>query len=918
MLLTNFRQIIQYDAELGHKYVPNQRACLQYGNRNYLIHTDERGFRNALEKRTGRLRIIFLGDSYTSGYGITNPRRFTELLESEYDCEVVNLAVSGYGVDQQVLAYQKYAHEIEHDIVVFMPLLDDLARACVKARTGLERSTGKDILIPKPYFEYKNGHLELHNVPVPKERIPSEGERFIAVRAFGKLTGNGLYRYPQYADPNSEEWRITTPLIERLKELAGEKNLLVAPIPMNQSVINKEPSIHLPLFKRFEDEKTFVHDINEALQRKYDYDSESVYLKICGHFSEGGHRIVAEELSKVLAEQYGLQKRRPGPSSKRPSYVLGISCFYHDSAACLIKDGAVIAAAQEERFTRVKHDKSFPLNALNYCLETAYIGINELEAIVYYDYETWTIERVLHNVLNIGENGQALWDTAKKSLYRKLKLPKIIRNKTGYQGAIFKTQHHVSHAAGAYYPSPFDDAAILIIDGVGEWACTTIAKGKGNRIEVLKQQFFPHSLGLLYSAFTFFTGFKVNSGEYKLMGLAPYGKPIYYDRIVEKLVTIRDDGSIRLSLEYFSFQEGTQMTNDKFAELFDGPPREREARITKREMDLAASIQKVTEEVVAKMANHAYQLTRSENLVLAGGVALNCVANGHLFDSTPFKDFYFQPAAGDAGAAEGCALSWYLENHQNASKAVSEQPSALLGPAFSSSEILAFLQSKDYVFHPFEKGQRGETIARFLYDNQIVGHFDGRMEFGPRALGARSVLANPLNPEMQSKLNLKIKYRESFRPFAPIYKENRTREYFDFDRPSPYMLVVRQVNKNLLRQQEKMEGEDMIGIINQLRSELPAITHVDNSARLQSVNPEQNHRIYDILDHFEQLSGKGVLINTSFNVRGEPIVCNPSDAYRCFMRTEMDILVLGDFYLLKPEQPVFQEEEDWRETFVLD
>ena len=910
---TNFRQVVQYDEELGHINIPNQRACMMYGNRNYFIQTDENGFRNSNRHADGALKILLLGDSYTAGYGVNNEHRFSDLLEIQYDCRTINLAVSGYGIDQQVLAYKKFGKQIDHDIVVFVPFLDDLTRSCLNARIGLQRSTGKKILIPKPYFLLKDGNLELQNVPVPKKR------KLLAEDPAGSPARHRLAAAPQHASAASPEWEINTPLIRYLRELAGDKPLLIFPLPMNESVIAKAAPAHIPLFRRFEDGNTFVYDLSHRLREAYDCDSESVYLKICGHFSQAGHQLVAREMGRILERQFRLREReKPLARKVKGIHILGISCFYHDSAACLIRDGEVLAAAQEERFSRIKHDKSFPVNAVNYCLEAADIRVEDLEAVVYYDFETWTIERVLHNAHQLAADKDAYWDLARKSLYKKLKLPRLIRNRIGYAGEIYKTQHHLSHAAGAYYPAPFEEAAILVIDGVGEHACTTIARGKGNRIEVLKQQFYPHSLGLLYSAFTYFTGFKVNSGEYKLMGLAPFGDPVYYNSIVKHLVDIREDGSIRLNMEYFDFQNGEKMTGDLFNALFGGPPRQPESPITKREMDLAASIQQVTEEIVVKMANHAFELTGSCNLAMSGGVALNCVANGRLFDQTPFKDFYFQPAAGDAGGAMGCALSWYFENYPDADKQAAVQESALLGPSFSQAEIAAFLNSADLPYREFAPGKRAETIAGWLYENKVVGYFDDRMEFGPRALGARSILGNPLDPEMQSKLNLKIKYRESFRPFAPIFKEERTADYFDFSRPSPHMLVVRPLKTSLLKPQKKAAGENLISRINQVRSEIPAITHVDHSARLQSVNPRQNERMYEILDQFEKLSGKGILINTSFNVRGEPIVCTPQDAYRCFMRTEMDVLVLGDCYLTKTGQPVFQEEQDWQKHFELD
>ncbi|OFZ41773.1 MAG: hypothetical protein A3D92_12815, partial [Bacteroidetes bacterium RIFCSPHIGHO2_02_FULL_44_7] len=571
----------------------------------------------------------------------------------------------------------------------------------------------------------------------------------------------------------------------------------------------------------------------------------------------------------------------------------------------------------ETRYTEC--DKSFPDNAINYCLEEAGIGINELTSVVYYDYETWTIERVLHNVEVIGDKGQQLWNLAKESLYTKLKLPTILRLRSNYQGPIFKSQHHVSHAAGAFYPSPFEDAAILVIDGVGEWACSTIAVGEKNSLRILAQQQYPHSLGLLYSAFTYFCGFRVNSGEYKLMGLAPYGKPIYADTIRQTLVDIQEDGSIFLNMTYFSFLEGEAMTNQAFADLFGGEARSREAEITRREMDLAASIQAITEEIVIKMARHAFALTGKKNLVMSGGVALNCVSNGKLFDETPFEDFYFQPASGDAGGAEGCVLNWYFETYPDRGRV--RLDNSYLGPAFSKDETLGFLETKGLAYHAFEKGERAETIAQLLAEKNIIGLLDGRMEFGPRALGNRSIIADSTDVDMQSKLNLKIKFRESFRPFAPIYAEERTSDFFDFDRPSPYMLVVRKVKEKWLIQApsaQEQTTDDMIAIVNQKRSELPAITHVDNSARLQSVNATQNPRFHDVLMAFEKRCGKAVLINTSFNVRGEPIVCNLNDAYKCFMRTNMDVLVLNDFYLIKSEQANWHELEDWQETFELD
>jgi carbamoyltransferase len=926
--LKTFRQIIQYDNLLGHKYVPNQYTRLRYGNSSYFIETDQYGFRNSSSKNSGKKTILLLGDSFAAGDGVNNHERFSNLLEQLYDCTIINIAVSGYGVDQQILAYKKYAEIIEHDAVLFTPHLDDLKRNLLKDREGVDKSTGKPSLIPKPYFVLQNDVLQLKNSPVPLERKEVIEDKDVDGHSLVSRTKKYVNRrirkqkiHPELSKTNSEEWKLMHPLIEHLKSLAKNKPIIIAPFPYYDSVTYNEGSFFLSPFREHASDKVHILDVATQINNAYAKDKNALFLPLCGHFTSKAHAIIGNHIGNEMEMHFGVEKRKESATTQRKSddiYVLGISCFYHDSAAALLKNGEIIAAAQEERFTRVKHDKNFPDNAINYCLEEAKLNIQEITSIVYYDYETWTIERVLHNVEAIGSAGKKLWDKAKDSLYTKLKLPQIIRSRTMFGGAIYKSQHHASHAAGAYYPSPFNEAAILVIDGVGEWACSTIAVGDENKMHVVAQQQYPHSLGLLYSAFTYFCGFKVNSGEYKLMGLAPYGRPIYVDKIKKYLVDIKKDGSILLNLEYFSFLEGSQMTNEKFAELFGGPERSRESDVTRREMDLAASIQAVTEEVVIKMANHAYVLTGKKNLVMSGGVALNCVSNGKLFDETPYEEFHFQPASGDAGGAEGCALNWYHENYPSAKKII--QPNAYLGPAFSMEETEAFLKTKGLVFHKFNKESRADTIAGLLANKNIIGHLDGRMEFGPRALGNRSIIADPTDIDMQSNLNLRIKFRESFRPFAPIYAEERTKELFDFDRPSPYMLIVRNVKPELLVSSELnlSSTNNMIDIVNQKRSELPAITHVDNSARLQSVNASQNKRFHEILMAFEKLNGKAVLINTSFNVRGEPIVCNLNDAYKCFMRTNMDVLILNDYYLIKTEQPDWTEVENWQETFELD
>ena len=610
--------------------------------------------------------------------------------------------------------------------------------------------------------------------------------------------------------------------------------------------------------------------------------------------------------------------------------ILGISALYHDSAAAIIVDGNIIAAAQEERFTRKKHDNAIPKNAIKYCLEEAKVSIIDVDEVVYYDNPLLTLDRFISNTKSLGKDAEYIIENKFESLIKsKLYVDKHIRNELGVIGKkdeLLVCEHHVSHAASAFYPSPFESAAILTIDGVGEWATTTIGKGDGNKIEILEEIDYPHSLGLLYSAFTSFCGFKVNSGDYKFMGLAPYGTPIYYDLIKKEIIDIKDDGSYRLNLDYFDFYRGARMTNDKMAELFGGPAREQESIITKREMDIAASVQKVTEEIVIKLARHALDITGEKNLVMAGGVALNCVANGKILKEGIVDNIWIQPAAGDAGGALGCAL-YTLYNSYGFERVVNKSDSqngTYLGPKYSTEEILEFANTNGYKHIEYDSMEKMcETVARYIADDKVVGWFQGRMEYGPRALGNRSILGNPTSEKMQSILNLKIKYRESFRPFAPSVLYEKCKEYFDLDIESPYMLLCADV-KESRRIKFNMDSlmdqysDDMLPIVNMARSDIPAVTHVDYSARIQTVSKEKNPCYYELISEFEKITGYGVIINTSFNVRGEPIVCTPEDAYRCFMRTEMDVLVMENIIMLKEEQPAFDNDTDWRSEYVLD
>ncbi len=603
--------------------------------------------------------------------------------------------------------------------------------------------------------------------------------------------------------------------------------------------------------------------------------------------------------------------------------ILGISAFYHDSAAALIKDGIVIAAAQEERFTRKKHDERFPKQAITYCLQEANITINDVDYVVFYEKTFLKFERLLETYLAFAPQGlQSFVIAIPAWIKEKFWIPQVIKKELGYQGKLLFTQHHQSHAASAFFASPFQTAAVLTMDAVGEWTTTSFGFGKNNELQLTHEINFPHSLGMLYSAFTYYTGFKVNSGEYKVMGLAPYGEPKYADLIRRHLIDIKDDGSFRLNMKYFNYAAGLTMTNKKFHDLFGGPPRKSESELTQKEMDLARSIQDITEEIVLKTGKHIYETTGQKNLCMAGGVALNCVANGRLLREGPFDDIWIQPAAGDAGGALGAALYvWYqyLNNQRKIEGDHDLQNGSYYGPAFTDTEIKAYLEQHNIPYTHIKDSELFTHTANLIAQGNVIGWFQGRMEFGPRALGNRSIIGDARNPEMQSKMNLKIKYRESFRPFAPSVLAGKVGMYFEFDKASPYMLFTAYINKERRKTMSK-EEQSYFGIakLNVLRSDVPAITHVDYSARLQTVHKETNPRYHALLTAFYEKTNCPVIVNTSFNVRGEPIVCTPEDAYNCFMRTEMDYLVMGNYILDKTTQPELKEQEDWKQKYELD
>ncbi|MDZ4785393.1 MAG: carbamoyltransferase [bacterium] len=605
------------------------------------------------------------------------------------------------------------------------------------------------------------------------------------------------------------------------------------------------------------------------------------------------------------------------------THILGISAFYHDSAACLVRDGVIVAAAQEERFTRKKHDPDFPSKAVEYCLNEAGIEAKDIEYVAFYDKPWIKFERLLETYLAFAPRGLASYMLSMPIwIKEKLWMGDLIKRKVGYNGDLIYPEHHQSHAASAFFPSPFESAAILTLDGVGEWATTSWGVGKGNKIDLQYELHFPHSLGLLYSAFTYYTGFKVNSGEYKVMGLAPYGEPKYVDLILNNIIDLKEDGSFRLNMEYFNYCQGLTMTSEKFHQLFGAPPRTSEGTLTQREMDLARSVQEVTEEIMLRMARHVRKTTGEKNLCLAGGVALNCVGNGKILRANIFDKIWIQPAAGDAGGALGAALfTWHqvLNNPRRVDAQRDSQLGSYLGPKFPGDLVEGWLKEKKLTYHRHPKAKVHEVAATLLAKDKVVGWLSGRMEFGPRALGARSILGDARSTAMQKIMNLKIKYRESFRPFAPACIKEEVSKYFDIDCESPYMLLVAPVRKErchpMTESQEKLWGIEKLNVP---RSDIPAVTHIDYSARIQTVDERENPDFYHLLTEFNKQTGCGVLVNTSFNVRGEPIVCSPEDAYRCFMRTEMDALVLEDCILLKEEQPKLANDTNWRDQYELD
>ncbi len=953
------RMVLGYHPVIGHLYVPGVNARIPNERGASYVKTNAQGFRSDLDfaaPKGKRPRILFFGDSYTAGDGVDNRDRFAERIGEALGAEVYNYGLAGSGTDQHVLILEELAKGVEADLIVLGVAAHNIDRIKVPYREYIERSTGKTVLGPKPYFTLDGAQLSLHNVPVPLAR-PDADEATGAVSdrphthdadgtmkivnrmrdglGIRKVEGMLEDRLPDlkpklrsamlrmkdfqphedYQSPDTPGWKLMAALVRRFHRAAGSIPVLVVPIPTYYYYMDELAPKYQPLFESLADPERGLHVMNltAPILKMPREERKRIPLGKDTHFSPFGHGKIAEFIGGEIRNRQLLPAAppsvRPAPApGDKPQYILGLSCFYHNSGAALIRDGEIVAAAEEERFSRVKNDPRFPHHSVNFCLEEAGIQPNDLAAVVYYDNAALTFERILHTLLALGEKGEEAWMRIMPFWTgQKLHIPQLIRHFLGYDGKVLQNIHHRSHAASAFYPSPFEKAAILTIDGVGEWATASIGVGNGSEIKILKEMRFPNSLGLLYSAFTQFTGFKVNSGEYKMMGLAPYGDPKYADLIRQNMVSVKDDGSVELNLDYFGFLSEGSMTSPKVADLFGGPPREIESRITRREIDIARSAQVVTEEAMLKMAAYAKELTGEDNLCMAGGVVLNCVANGRILREGPFREIWIQPAAGDSGAALGAALdawhTYFRKPRTLREDGRAKHGASWWGPGYSDAEIKAFLDTYGCPAHHVSPEERARTVADLLAAGKVVGHFTGRTEFGPRALGARSIIGDARNPEMQTRLNLKIKYRESFRPFAPVCLAEKIGDYFEIDRESPYMLLVAPVKESRRLPLEAMEGDDLLEIVRKPRSDLPAITHVDYSARIQSATKEENPGYYDVIKAFDDMTGYGVIVNTSFNVRGEPIVNTPWEAYRCFMRTEMDVLVLENFILYKEEQP---------------
>ncbi len=920
----------RWDAELGYATVAGAVGFDYFPvGPEVPICIDEFGFRVPESGRSDRVEggLLTLGCSFTFGQACRAEDTYAYQLGARLGLAVANAGVCGYGLQHTLLQARRWIPQIRPKVVVaqLAPWMQQRAEQPF-APSQFGRLTCPYFVGNPPQLRPPLFRSQVFEVPVWEFRQRSRG--------FFQKVGWPLFWHEDRAylarrlqgmpAPCTDRGAIVEQVFSELDDLCRQHGSQLVVLALRLPGDRDSGPLILPRSRDY-----LVAD-PEALWFQGRPPSAQLYQELCGHWREGqlvdthpnpkAHSHMAEALARALEQPQA--HLRPA-YRKQHHWILGISAYYHDSAACLLRDGQIVAAAQEERFTRRKADPDFPHQALDYCLRQAGIGMQHLDQVVYYEKPVLKFARLLETYSALAPRGftsfsrsMPLW--LKEKLYLKTTL---LRELGGQARQLLFTEHHQSHAASAFFPSPFQEAAVLCIDGVGEWQTTTAWMGKDQQLTPLWELRFPHSLGLLYSAITYYTGFKVNSGEYKVMGLAPYGRPIYVQTMYDHLIDLKPDGTFRLNMDYFDYCGGLTMTNERFHALFGGPPREPETLLTQKEMDLARSVQEVTEEVMLRLARRLQAETGARNLCLAGGVALNCVANGRLLREGPFERLWIQPAAGDAGGALGAALSvWheFLQNPRQANPQDSMQ-GAYLGPAFSAPEIEGFLQSVGAVYEKLDDEQLFPRLASDLADEKVIGWFSGRMEFGPRALGSRSILGDARSSRMQSLMNLKIKFRESFRPFAPCVLAERVNDYFEMQEDSPYMLLVAQVQSH---RRKAPRGDEStlwgIDLLNVPRSDIPAVTHVDYSARVQTVHEHTNPRYYRLIREFDKLTGYGVLVNTSFNVRGEPIVCTPRDAYICFMRTDIEVLVLENYVLYKSAQPHQEKDLSWMQEFVLD
>ena len=865
--------------------------------------------RSENRKKPATFRIFMIGDSTLyGGQYVSNSQLYARQLQSKLadqsnvDVEVLNMAANGWG-PFNAFGYVKQNGCFDADLCIICLPVDDFRRPLVSL---IDTPYFRDTAPPRCAYEEVLYHLNWRQRTRVAQRRSDRPTRREQITL-------GMAKYLELAD---------------VMQSAGAEVMIEILPSRAAGTSNDTPTYERRLVEEFSVQAE-ARSYRTGFPRGLFVGSTEPRIYHDGtHLDVAGHSLYAAYLLKRITETASWQRLASTQEKERFMNILGVSAYYHDSAACLVRDGRILAAAQEERFTRRKGDARLPKHAIHYCLSEGNVKAGGIDAVVFYDKPLSKLSRLLSTYSQVAPVGLSSfllaipkWLTDKAWIALHIERF-LISSGYGRPRRFRFAEHHFSHAASAFFPSPFRDAAIITVDGVGEWATTTIGCGKGNSLELLFEQRFPHSLGMLYSAFTYFTGFKVNSGEYKLMGLAPYGEPRFVDEIREHLIEIRSDGSFWMNMEYFGYLAGLRMTNERFSKLFGGPPRKPESPITRREMDLASSIQAVTEEVLLNMVRYAKSVTGLSKLCLAGGVALNCVANGKIARSGIFDDVWIQPAAGDAGGALGAAL-YYWHSCQDQPRLADGQHDAVcgsrLGPAFSPKQIRNWLEKNQIPFHALDAAARDQLVAQAIFDQKVVGMFQGRMEYGPRALGNRSILADARSPKMQSYLNLATKFRESFRPFAPMVLKEDVLDYFHATSDSPYMLLVDNVRaERCIESDVDRESTPLEEWVNQPRSDIPAVTHVDNSARIQTIDVERAPRMHSIMTKFKALSGCSVIVNTSFNLRSEPIVCTPEEAFVCFMRSGIDVLVLEDFVLHKSEQEPWPADDSWKQDFMLD